>query len=134
PCVATDVGGVSEALNDEAGIVVMPRDPPALAAACLRLLRDADLRKSLGATARRRALEHFTVDRAVNAFDEIYTFMGAGYRILPSSGTGDELDPTITATDLDKRDERPVRRGKRAATGPSRRTPPHGLRIGGGPA
>lgn len=134
PCVATDVGGVSEALSDEAGIVVMPRDPSALAAACLRLLRDADLRKSLGTTARLRALEHFTVDRAVSAFDEIYTFMGAGYRIMPSSGIGSELDPAITTTGLDKQDERPARRGKRAAAGRSRRTPPYGLRIGGGSA
>jgi polysaccharide biosynthesis protein PelF len=86
-CVATDVGGVSEALGDDAGRIVPPRDPAALAAACLTLLRDADLRKSLGATARRRALEHFTVDRAVSAFDEIYTLIGTGCRVL-STDTG----------------------------------------------
>lgn len=131
PCVATDVGGVSEALSDEAGIVVMPRDPPALAAACLKLLRDPDLRRSFGATARRRALEHFTVDRAVNAFDEIYTLMGAGCRIMPAPGTGDQLAPGSTTARLDKDDERPASRGKRARTGATRRTPPHGLRISG---
>lgn len=83
-CVATDVGGVSEALANDAGIVVPPRNPAALADACLRVLGDAPLRRALGAAARRRALEHFTVDRAVSAFDEIYTLLGTGCRILPA--------------------------------------------------
>ena len=42
-CVATDVGGVSEALGDT-GRLVPPRDPEAMAAACLELLGDAELR------------------------------------------------------------------------------------------
>jgi polysaccharide biosynthesis protein PelF len=96
PCVATDVGGVSEALTEESGIVVPPRDPAALAAACLKLLRDDDLRKSAGATARRRALEHFTVDQAVTAFDGIYTLMGVGCRVLPP-GPGAGLAGAVTA-------------------------------------
>ena len=96
PCVASDVGGVSEALSHDAGIVVPPRDPAALAAACLTLLRDADLRKSFGTTARRRALEHFTVDRAVSAFDEIYTLMRAGSPVT-KSGTVDLPPVTVSA-------------------------------------
>jgi glycosyltransferase involved in cell wall biosynthesis len=70
-CVATDVGGVSEAI-DETGFVVPPRNPEALAEACLRLLRDDELRHRLGAAARVRSLEYFTVDRAIETFDEIY--------------------------------------------------------------
>ena len=101
PCVATDVGGVSEALADDAGLVVMPRDPPALAEACLKLLRDADLRKSLGARARERALEHFTVDRAVGAFDEIYTLMGDAARTTSIPDTKDQLASTIATARLD---------------------------------
>jgi len=83
-CVATDVGGVSEALPAEAGIVVPPKQPAELAAACLKLLRDPELRASMGATARKRALEHFTVDRAVSAFDEIYNLVGSGLWLLPN--------------------------------------------------
>jgi polysaccharide biosynthesis protein PelF len=87
PCVATDVGGVSEALADT-GLIVPPRNPAALADSCLRLLRDASLRETLGAAARLRALEHFTVDRAISAFDEMYTFLGAG-RTIPGVGPRD---------------------------------------------
>jgi glycosyltransferase involved in cell wall biosynthesis len=82
PCVATDVGGVTEAAGDT-GLVVPPRHPAELAQACLTLLRDRELRKRLGDAARLRALEYFTVDRAISAFDEIYMFLGTG-RPLPT--------------------------------------------------
>jgi len=105
-CVATDVGGVSEALPPEAGIVVPPRAPADLAAACLKLLRDPELRASLGATARARALEHFTVDRAVSAFDEIYNLIGTGLWLLPGE-TGQLIEEAETGrlaeeTDIDE--------------------------------
>ena len=76
PCVATDVGGVSEAVGDVAGFVVPPRNPAALADACLRLLRDGELRRTMGAAGRARAIEHFTLDRAISTFDEMYTLLG----------------------------------------------------------
>jgi glycosyltransferase involved in cell wall biosynthesis len=80
-CVATNVGGVSEAIGD-AGVVVPPRNPAALADACLRLLRDDKLRQEMGTAARERAVEHFTVDRAISAFDEMYSDLG-GARTVP---------------------------------------------------
>jgi polysaccharide biosynthesis protein PelF len=70
-CVGTDVGGVSEALADT-GRVVPPRNPSALAAACLELLTDRKTRRGLAGKARRRALEFFTVDRAISAYEELY--------------------------------------------------------------
>jgi glycosyltransferase involved in cell wall biosynthesis len=69
--VATDVGGVREAVGDT-GVVVAPRDAAAMAEACLRLLRDEVTRHRLGAAARERALEYFTVDKAVGSFRSIY--------------------------------------------------------------
>jgi polysaccharide biosynthesis protein PelF len=76
-CVATDVGGVTELVGDT-GLVVPPRSPARMAQACLTLLRDDELRHRLGAAARVRALERFTVDGAISTFDEIYSFIGAG--------------------------------------------------------
>jgi polysaccharide biosynthesis protein PelF len=94
PCVATDVGGVTEAVGDT-GLVVPPRRPAELARACLTLLRDKDMRNRLGAAARLRALEYFTVDRAISAFDEIYMFLGAG-KPLPVAAAA-EVPPTSAA-------------------------------------
>jgi polysaccharide biosynthesis protein PelF len=95
-CVATDVGGISEALGDAAGLIVPPRNPAALADACLRLLRDDHLRRTLGAAARARALENFTVDRTISAFDELYTLLGSGSREAAAAGT--EVAPDAIAS------------------------------------
>jgi polysaccharide biosynthesis protein PelF len=89
-CVATDVGGVTEAVGDT-GLVVPPRNPALMAQACLTLLRDTELRHRLGAAARTRALENFTVDGAINTFDEIYSFLGTG-RPLPTAQPPPDAD------------------------------------------
>lgn len=69
--VSTDVGAVVEAIGGT-GLVVPPRNPRALAEACLALLRDPERRERLGAAARARALELFTVEHNVTAFHGIY--------------------------------------------------------------
>lgn len=59
--VATDVGGVREALSDdECGILIPPRDSDALTHAVSRLLRDDDARRVLGERACARATRYFT--------------------------------------------------------------------------
>ncbi|TKA10594.1 GT4 family glycosyltransferase PelF [Actinacidiphila oryziradicis] len=69
--VSTDVGAVREVIGGT-GLVVPPRDPAALAAACLALLRDPERRARLGAAGRERALELFTVEQNLAAFRDIY--------------------------------------------------------------
>ena len=69
--MSTDVGGVTEAVGDT-GLVVPPRDPVALARACHTLLRETPLRRRLGAAARTRALDLFTVDRTITTFGDLY--------------------------------------------------------------
>jgi glycosyltransferase involved in cell wall biosynthesis len=81
--VATDVGGVREALG-EAGILVDPRDPGALAAAITALVGSAEERRRLGDAARARALELFTEERFVDAYRTAYrSFIG---RAQPGAG------------------------------------------------
>ena len=70
--VATDVGGVKEATGD-AGIVVAPRRHRGpLPAAAVRLLLDAELRRSLGQAARQRILSLFTVEQSMAHFRDVY--------------------------------------------------------------
>jgi glycosyltransferase involved in cell wall biosynthesis len=71
PTVCTNVGGVAEAVG-ETGSVVPPRDFAAVAEACVRLLRDHELRRRLGAAARARVLEHFTLRRSLEAYRNVY--------------------------------------------------------------
>ncbi|MFH7600594.1 GT4 family glycosyltransferase PelF [Streptomyces racemochromogenes] len=69
--VSTDVGAVCEVIGGT-GLVVPPRNPRALADACLALLGDPERAQRLGAAARARALELFTVEQNVEAFRESY--------------------------------------------------------------
>ncbi|MFF5548196.1 DUF3492 domain-containing protein [Streptomyces olivaceoviridis] len=69
--VSTDVGAVVEVIGGT-GLVVPPRSPRALAEACVALLRDPERRERLGAAARARALELFTVEQNIAAFHGIY--------------------------------------------------------------
>lgn len=71
PVVATDVGGVSEAVG-EAGVVVPPRNPAALADAMVALLTDAERRRRTGHLARQRVLDHFTLDIAIDVLRTAY--------------------------------------------------------------
>ncbi len=66
PVVATRVGGLPALLGEgEAGMLVPPRDPPALAEALTALLRDRNRRDSLGRKARSRAVELYSVEKMV---------------------------------------------------------------------
>ncbi|MFE2533162.1 DUF3492 domain-containing protein [Streptomyces sp. NPDC059371] len=69
--VSTDVGAVVEVIGGT-GLGVPPRNPRALAEACVALLRDPERRERLGAAARARALELFTVEQNITAFHGIY--------------------------------------------------------------
>ncbi|MFG3047930.1 DUF3492 domain-containing protein [Streptomyces sp. NPDC048241] len=69
--VSTDVGAVVEVIGGT-GLVVPPRNPRALAEACVTLLRDPERRARLGAAARARALELFGVEQNITAFHGIY--------------------------------------------------------------
>ena len=104
-CVATDVGGVTEAVGDT-GLVVPPRSPAPMAQAFLTLLRDDELRHRLGAAARTRALERFTVDGAISSFDEIYSF------IAPAAGCRSRRLSRMPMTGLKPMTNQTCRRGR----------------------
>ena len=77
PSVATDVGGTGEAIEDGVtGRLVPPRDSVALAAAVADVLSDDDQLRAMGAAARRRHLERFTVQRMVERTLAVYTRTG----------------------------------------------------------
>src|SRR5207249_1893545 len=64
PVIATDVGGVSEAvINEETGLLVPARDTEAFASALLRLASDPSLAGHMGEAARIRHREFFSTSR-----------------------------------------------------------------------
>lgn len=78
PCVATDVGD-SAVLIGDAGTLVPKEDPVALAAALERLVNMAAReRHELGARARSRISENFSIDRIRRRYEDIYMKTAAG--------------------------------------------------------
>jgi len=72
PIVATRVGGVAELLGDgEAGLLVPPRDPAALAEATTTLLRDATRASALAEAGRRRA-PRYSAEAMLGALAKVY--------------------------------------------------------------
>lgn len=79
PCVGSAVGGIPEVLIDqETGLTVPPSDPPALAAAVLRVLGDRALGARLGDAGRRHVEAKFTVDAMVEGTLGVYRELLAG--------------------------------------------------------
>jgi glycosyltransferase involved in cell wall biosynthesis len=72
PAVATDIGD-SRWILGEAGTVVPPRDPRALGEALAAMLSlPAEARDRLGAAARNRIMQSFSLAAAARAYDELY--------------------------------------------------------------
>jgi glycosyltransferase involved in cell wall biosynthesis len=71
--VVTDVGENRRIVEDgECGVVVPPRDAEALAAGMTTLVRDRQLRERLGDAAHLRHHAHYSVDRMVAAYEDLY--------------------------------------------------------------
>jgi glycosyltransferase involved in cell wall biosynthesis len=73
PVVATHVGGLPDLIADgKTGCLVPPRDPAALAAGVLRILRDRPLARCLGEAARATVAERFAVERLCLDVESLY--------------------------------------------------------------
>lgn len=72
PCVTTNVGDAPRIVGD-AGRIVPPRDPVALAGALQELLAlPAATRRAMGLAARERIVTRFSVDAAVARYEQLY--------------------------------------------------------------
>jgi glycosyltransferase involved in cell wall biosynthesis len=71
--VATDVGGIREAVRpEENGLLVPPADPASLGNALRRLLKDRDLRSRMGGASRARAEAEFGVELMADRYERLY--------------------------------------------------------------
>jgi glycosyltransferase involved in cell wall biosynthesis len=82
PVVATQVGGLPDLIDDgETGYLVPPGDAQAVSAAMLRLLREPEVARHMGQTARTLVQERFAAQRLVNDMARLYPeLLGQPYR------------------------------------------------------
>lgn len=71
PIVGTRIEGASEALG-EAGYLVPPADPEAMASAILEVLKSPSLREQMGQKGRQRVQELFSLERHRKMLSDIY--------------------------------------------------------------
>lgn len=73
PVVSTHAGAIAEAVVDgETGLLVAPRDVPALAEALIRLMHDAPLRARFGAAGREHAVRHFAISTMASRMEAVF--------------------------------------------------------------
>jgi L-malate glycosyltransferase len=73
PVVATGVGGNSELISENRGMLVSPGDEQCLSGAIERLLHDPPMRTALGRNAKRFAETNFTIEEMKQQHEALYT-------------------------------------------------------------
>ncbi len=73
PVVATDVGGVSEIVQDDkTGFLIPPRDSDALSDAIIKLLKDKEKANKFGKAGRKYVEENFSLNQMVKKYENLY--------------------------------------------------------------
>ncbi|MFA5252723.1 MAG: glycosyltransferase family 4 protein [Phycisphaerae bacterium] len=72
PAVSFDVDGAREVVNKNTGRLIEPKNIEQLTNACAELIKDKNLRDSLGAAGRESVREKFAPDTMVNTIEKIY--------------------------------------------------------------
>lgn len=79
PIIATNVGGNPEAIVDGVtGLIVPPGDPAKLSIAIEVLANNPEMRATMGANARRRAEDRFSLEASIRCYEGLYEGLRAG--------------------------------------------------------
>jgi glycosyltransferase involved in cell wall biosynthesis len=79
PTVASNVGGIPEAIeHGVSGLLVPPANPQSLADAIAALLDDARMRRQLGQAARTRLERDFLLTRQIKLTEQMYVELCGG--------------------------------------------------------
>lgn len=79
PVIGTEAGGIPEIIETgRTGFMYPPGDVRGLAAHLTRLMADADLRRRMGAAARRAVLEKYTIAGQARTIEKVYGQIAAG--------------------------------------------------------
>lgn len=72
PVVATDVGGVSEALDGNCGFICKPKDYVDIGNKVIELLKNDELRTQMGINSRKKIIDNFTIEKFISEYENAY--------------------------------------------------------------
>jgi glycosyltransferase involved in cell wall biosynthesis len=72
PVVSTDVGGVTEALDDKCGFICKPKDHVEIGNRVIELLQNKELRTQMGIYARNKVIDNFTIGKFIKEYELAY--------------------------------------------------------------
>lgn len=72
PAISFDIDGAKEVVNQNTGRLIPAEDIDAFTEACAELIQDAELRQTLGETARQSVIEQFAPDTMVDTIEQVY--------------------------------------------------------------
>ncbi len=75
PSIASDIGGIPEALDQTSGILVRPGDASALVSAMRHLVEEDGLARRMGLAARKRVQRGFSISDCADAYEELWNRM-----------------------------------------------------------
>lgn len=72
PIIATDVGAISEMLENDSGIIIPPRNKDAIIEALENVLSNSKLRNDLGKNAKFNLLKNFTIEVVFQKYKDVW--------------------------------------------------------------
>jgi glycosyltransferase involved in cell wall biosynthesis len=72
PCIATSVGGISDVISPDVGVLVPPRNPQAISEAVSRVLMNPGEYAERSRQARRLAVERFAWNKIIQRIEHLY--------------------------------------------------------------
>lgn len=72
PVVATDVGGVHEAMDEQCGFLCKPKNYEEIGSRVVELILNEPLRVKMGIAARQKVVEHFSLHGFISRYEQIY--------------------------------------------------------------
>jgi glycosyltransferase involved in cell wall biosynthesis len=72
PVVSFDIDGAKEVVNETTGFLIEPKDVDALTEACEKLIKDSELRQTLGEAGRKSVIEKFAPNTMVDTIETVY--------------------------------------------------------------
>lgn len=85
PVVSTDVGGVTEALDDKCGFICKPRDHVEIGKCVIELLQNKEMRSQMGINARQKVIDNFTIGKFIEEYEMAYEQVMESAKSKPES-------------------------------------------------